>query len=161
MEIVPFDPSDLVHIHPPMLTPAQWRAVAPGYRDAGPAYTLVDGDTVLGCGGVLIEGRVGTAWAVLSDALRVRPIVLHRKVKRLLDQIVKEYRLGQIFAVVYEEFSVGRRWLERLGFREEGTLTDYLGTGLTYRRYVLARRSPRLPKQCGRQGRLRWVRWAK
>ena len=137
MEIVPFDPSDLVHIHPPMLTPAQWLAFAAGYRDAGPAYTLVDGDTVLGCAGVLIEGRVGTAWAVLSDEIRARPVVLHRQVKRMLNQIVMEYQLEQILATVYEEFSAGRRWMERLGFRRlEGVLTDYLGTGLTYRRFV-------------------------
>lgn len=136
MEIVPFDPSDLVHIHPPMLTPAQWLAFAAGYRDAGAAYTLVDGDTVLGCGGVLIEGRVGTAWAVLSDEIRARPVVMHRQVKRLLNKIGTEYRLEQILATVYEEFSAGRRWMERLGFREEETLTDYMGTGLTYRRYV-------------------------
>lgn len=137
MEIVPFDPSDLAHIHPPMLTPAQWLAFAAGYRDAGPAYTLVDGDTVLGCAGVLIEGRVGTAWAVLSDEIRARPVVLHRQVKRMLNQIVMEYQLEQILATVYEEFSAGRRWMERLGFRRlEGVLTDYLGTGLTYRRFV-------------------------
>ena len=137
MEIVPFDPSDLAHIHPPMLTPAQWLAFAAGYRDAGPAYTLVDGDTVLGCAGVLIEGRVGTAWAVLSDEIRARPVVLHRQVKRMLNQIVMEYQLEQILATVYEEFSAGRRWMERLGFRRlEGALTDYLGTGLTYRRFV-------------------------
>ena len=137
MEIVPFDPSDLVHIHPPMLTPAQWLAFAAGYRDAGPAYTLVDGDTVLGCAGVLIEGRVGTAWAVLSDEIRARPVVLHRQVKRMLNQIVMEYQLEQILATVYEEFSAGRRWMERLGFRRlEGVLTDYRGTGLTYRRFV-------------------------
>ena len=106
------------------------------YRDAGPAYTLVDGDTVLGCGGVLIEGRVGTAWAVLSDEIRARPVVLHRQVKRMLNQIVTEYQLEQVLATVYEEFSAGRRWMGRLGFREEETLTDYMGTGPTYRRFV-------------------------
>ncbi len=151
MEIVPFDPSDLVHIHPPMLTPAQWLAFAAGYRDAGPAYTLVDGDTVLGCAGVLIEGRVGTAWAVLSDEIRARPVVLHRQVKRMLKQIVTEYQLEQVLATVYEEFSAGRlparsrrfasakagRWMGLLGFRRlEGTLENHLGTGETHVRYV-------------------------
>ena len=136
MEIVPFDPSDLVHIHPRMLTPAQWLAFAAGYRDAGPAYTLVDGDTVLGCAGVLIEGRVGTAWAVLSDEIRARPVVMHRQVKRTLNKIITEYQLEQILATVCEEFSAGRRWIERLGFREEGLLIDYMGTGENHIRYV-------------------------
>ncbi len=137
MEIVPFDPSDLVHIHPPMLTPAQWLAFAAGYRDAGPAYTFVDGDTVLGCGGVLIEGRVGTAWAVLSDEIRTRPVVLHRQVKRTLNQIVTEYKLEQVLATVYEEFSAGRRWMGRLGFRRlEGLMENHLGTGETHVKYV-------------------------
>ncbi len=137
MEIVPFDPSDLVHIHPPMLTPAQWLAFAAGYRDAGPAYTLVDGDTVLGCAGVMVSGRIGLAWAALSDAIRARPLVLHRTVKRKLNQVVTQLDLKQVVSTVNNDFAAGRRWIERLGFCQEGILTDYMGSGETHVRYVL------------------------
>ena len=104
MEIVPFDPSDLVHIHPPMLTPAQWLAFAAGYRDAGLAYTLVDDDTVLGCAGLMVSGRVGLAWAALSDAIRARPLVLHRTVKRKLNQVVTQFDLEQVVSTVNNDF---------------------------------------------------------
>ena len=137
MEIAPFDPSDLVHIHPPMLTPAQWFAFAASYRDAGLAYTLVDDDTVLGCAGLMVSGRVGLAWAALSDAIRARPFILHRTVKRKLDQIVIEHELEQVVSTVNNDFSAGRRWIERLGFCQEGILTDYMGSGETHVRYVL------------------------
>ena len=140
MEIVPFDPSDLVHIHPPTLTAAQWLPFAAGYHDMGPAFTLIDGDTVLGCAGVIVSGRVGEAWAALSDAIRTRPLVLHRTVKRKLNQIVIEHGLLQVISTVYRDFAAGRRWVERLGFRQEGMLTDYMGTGETHVRYVLYRR---------------------
>ncbi len=136
MEIVPFEPEHLTQLHPPLMTPAQLRSFVRAYRPCGPAFTIVQRDSVLGCGGVIVAGDMGHAWAVLSDALRARPMVLHREVKRHLDQIDREFRLEQIFATVYEGFPAGRRWLERLGFREEGILTDYLGTGLTYRRSV-------------------------
>jgi hypothetical protein len=90
----------------------------------------------VGCGGVIVEGDTGHAWACLSDGLRARPMVLHRHVKRVLAQIEREHRLRRIYATVYDDFIRGKRWLARLGFREEETLTDYRGTGLTYRRFV-------------------------
>lgn len=137
MEIVPFDPSDLAALDPPAVAAVDWQAFADGYGDFGPSFTLMDGDKVLACGGLIVSGRVGLAWAALSDAIRARPVVLYRTVKRKLNQLVMLWGLEQVVSTANDDLEAGRRWMEGLGFHEEGMLTDYMGTGETHVRYVL------------------------
>jgi hypothetical protein len=135
--ILPFVPAHLADLDPPVFDPGQMRRFAAAYRPAGPAFTLMEGARVLGCGGLIIEGEEGRAWTFLSDALRRRPLLLHRTVKRALPALAEHYELQDVTAEAHADFAAARRWLERLGFRHEETLPRFAGTTEDYARYRL------------------------
>lgn len=136
MEIVPFEPEHLAQIDPPAMTAWQVRRFAETYESGGPAFTGIEGGVVLGCAGVVVEEGVGRAWACFSDAIRERPMVLHRAIVRGLRAVEQTHNPSHIETTVYERFPRARQWLERLGFRFEEELQNRWGTGMTYLRYV-------------------------
>ena len=120
--LIPFEPAHLALIGdaPAWLAePRHWRCLTPGG-----ALTLVGGDGVLGCGGlVAVGGDRAEAWVVLSNTLRRRPVVLHRAVARAL--AVAPFAC--VGATVRRGFAAGQRWVERLGFVAVGaTAGDYV-----------------------------------
>jgi len=124
INVRPFRLADLARLDPPALTAAQLNGLQGLPLPPGKAYTVVESGVVaagrvLGCAGVLAPpgGRVGRAWAILGDELRSRPLVLHRRVLRLLPRIAAEFGLDRIEAATRADFRAGRAWLERLGFR--------------------------------------------
>ncbi|MGD1878325.1 MAG: hypothetical protein ACFB13_12610 [Kiloniellaceae bacterium] len=137
VRVVPFEPAHLADLDPPVFDPAQMQRFAAAYRPAGPAFTLMEGGRALGCGGLLIEGGEARAWAFLSEALRRRPVLLHRTVKRALPALARHYELRTVRAGAHAEFATGRRWLERLGFRFEQICPRFAGTTEDYARYRL------------------------
>jgi hypothetical protein len=135
LRIVPFEPAHLADLDPPAFDRRQLRRFAAAYRPLGPAFTLLDSGRALGSGGVIIEGGEGRAWAFLSDALRHRPLLLHRSVKRALPALMRHYALQSVAAEAHADFAAARHWLERLGFRFEEILPAFAGTTETYVRY--------------------------
>lgn len=139
----PFRLADLARLDPPALTAAQLDGLRGLPLPPGRAYTLEDAGAgeagrVLGCAGVLAPpgGRVGRAWAILGEELRRRPLVLHRRVLRLLPRIAVELGLDRIEARVRADFPAGRAWLGRLGFRRpEPASPDDAGLLLYARRF--------------------------
>ena len=115
----PFRLADLARLDPPALTAAQLEGLRGLPLPPGRAYTAEEAGRLLGCAGVLAptDGRVGRAWAILGDELRHRPLVLHRRVLRLLPRIAAELGLDRIEARVRADYPAGQAWLERLGFR--------------------------------------------
>ena len=124
----PFRLADLARLDPPALTTAQFEGLRGLPLPPGLAYTLEDAGAgagagpagrVLGCAGVLAPPgrRVGRAWAILGAELRGRPLVLHRRARRLLPRIAAELGLDRIEAATRADFLAGRVWLRRLGFR--------------------------------------------
>jgi hypothetical protein len=119
IRIVPFEPAHLLVVE----MGAHEREWIGGFDIAacaarwppGPAWSAVAGDAVLGCAGLTVAGDTATAWAMLSDALRARPMALHRAVSRRLDRLAPRYR--RIRACLAGEFALGERWLRGLGFR--------------------------------------------
>lgn len=88
----------------------------PGYASLlgrGPAFTALDGDTVLGCGGAaeLWPGRA-CVWSLLSDSAGPHMRAIHRAVSGFIDQL--PYR--RIEALVDAGFEPGHRWVKLLGF---------------------------------------------
>lgn len=136
-QIVPFEPAHLADLEPPVFDPGQMRRFAAAYRPAGPAFTLMEKRRALGCAGLVIEGSEGRAWAFLSDALRRRPLLLHRTVKRALPALAEHYELKSLSAEAHADFAAARRWLERLGFRNQEILPRFAGTTEDYVRYRL------------------------
>lgn len=136
IRLVPFELEHLVDIDPPLLTAEQCKILKPFFRQRGPAYSGIANDKVLGCAGVIVEGNVGFAWLALSDRIRQRPMMLHRAVKRGLEQVEEKLSLQRLEAQVHCEFEQGRRWVERLGFKLAGDLPNFAGSGETYLRFV-------------------------
>jgi len=135
--IVAFEPAHLADIDPPVLLRGQMQRFAAAYRPAGPAFTLMEQGQALGCGGLILEGELGHAWAFLSDILRRRPQLLHRTVSRALPALMQHYDLECLTAEAHVDFSGARRWLVRLGFSFEKVVPRCAGTTENYARYRL------------------------
>lgn len=88
----------------------------------GPAWSLLgDHGRILGCFGMVIQGRDGILWAVLSDEARANPFGLHRAAKRRLALVESLVSLDRILAAVRTRFAPGRHWITHFGFRHEGS----------------------------------------
>ena len=136
MRVVPFEVAHLAMLDPPALSTEDVGEFKALFPISGPAFTAIDGDTILGCAGVQIVGDVGHAWAFLSDAIRDRPIPLHRAVVRGLGEIERTHDLRRVVATAYYRFHRAHDWLRRLGFRFERHLPNYLGNGYHYMEFV-------------------------
>lgn len=116
-------PFELAHLDNIKLQPHQRDALT-RLDDAGRAYlavadqafTMLDGDEVIGCAGIaeMWQGRAH-AWALLSDNIGHRFVRAHRAVIRFLR--VSGYR--RIEMVVDSDHPAALRWAEMLGFRCE------------------------------------------
>ncbi len=137
VRVVNFEPAHLAGLDPPAFDRAQLRRFAAAYRPAGPAFTLMEAGSALGCGGLVIEGREGRAWAFLTERLRRRPMLLHRTVKRALPALADHYDLESVSAEAHVAFTAARGWLLRLGFHFEEIVPRCAGTTESYARYRL------------------------
>jgi hypothetical protein len=135
--VVNFEPTHLAGLDPPVFDGAQLQRFAAAYRVAGPAFSLVESGSVLGCGGLVIEGGEGRAWAFLCERLRRRPMLLHRTVKRALPALARHYDLESVSAEAHADFTAARGWLLRLGFHFEAIVPHCRGTTESYARYRL------------------------
>lgn len=105
-------------------------------KPAGQALTVLDGENVIMCGGIVPMGpNTGVLWAVLSANAGRHMLWLHRATLRFLD--VEPRR--RIEATVEEGFPAGCRWLELLGFEFEGRMRGYGDNGETHLRYARVR----------------------
>jgi len=91
----------------------------------GAAFTLMDADRVMGCAGLVPMGRHVEAWAVLSDALRSRPMLLHRQVVRAL-RMLDAHWPTRLLAIAQRDSRTAQNWLERLGFRQIDCDADWV-----------------------------------
>ncbi|MEQ8195465.1 MAG: hypothetical protein RIB59_13345 [Rhodospirillales bacterium] len=137
IEIVPFEPSHLIKIDPPVMTIRQILEFTRQYQEKGPAFTGIEEDNVLGCGGIIIDGEIGIVWAFLSNQIRKRPMALHRIVKQKLKEFERDNRLKRIIAASHENFYAAHRWLESLGFKKRDIIENYGNIGMTYMRFEL------------------------
>jgi len=130
MIIIPFDPA---HLKTLSLQEAQsWMGpkLKPEYGQAlikaGPCFTAIEGDEILGCAGVMNvwEGR-DLAWALISGKAGRRFILIVRAIQRFLDlsQTIR------IEATVDANFEEGHRLIKLLGFEYEGYAAKYLPDG--------------------------------
>lgn len=89
----------------------------PALALSGPAFSAFEGDTLLGCGGVVEFGKHrAEVWALLSDAIGPRMKAVTRAVRGWL--AVCPYQ--RVEANVATHFDAGRRWITLLGFEQEG-----------------------------------------
>ncbi|WP_420348618.1 GNAT family N-acetyltransferase [Pelagibius sp.] len=136
LEIILFKPSHLADIDPPDLLREPMRRFAMAYCDRGPALTFVEDGRVLGCFGLILDGRQARVWGFLSSLLRGRPATLHRMVKGALPKLKRHYGLDMILAEAHPDHAPSWRWLERLGFRFNGVAQRCPIAGERHLRYL-------------------------
>lgn len=103
----------------------------------GPAFTLICDGRVIACGGVmLLWGSVGEGWILGSTLIDSHKLAFHRAVKRMTVDIQDNMRLTRVQTVVHCEFPESAKWLERLGFENEGVMRNYGVHGDDYWRYA-------------------------
>lgn len=83
------------------------------------AYTMVEGDSVMGCAGLTEywPGRAET-WAILNPECKKHFLAMHNIVKRFLNAVPHR----RIEAIVDRSFQAGHRWVKALGFHVEADL---------------------------------------
>jgi hypothetical protein len=104
----------------------------------GPAFTLTNGIPIA-CGGVLpLWKGVGEGWVVSSPLVEKHSFLFARTAWRKIMELVETMDLVRLQTLVDAEYRVSRRWVERMGFVNEGVMRKYLG-GRDYIRYALIR----------------------
>lgn len=133
--IVPYDPAYYLEATRGLRLVIDPSIAAQLYAECeGVAYAgLIDGGVAIVAGCAIISPGVGEAWAIVTDLGRRHPAWITKNVIRGLRQTIMSRRLHRVQAKVVSEFYVGRLWIERMGFEEEGTLrrADPEGRDLT------------------------------
>jgi RimJ/RimL family protein N-acetyltransferase len=95
------------------------------YAKLGRTITVMDGDIVLGIGGVVkIWNGVGEVWCRISDEGRMKQVAAFKAMKEFLDDCFKN-GYHRIQTCITEEHSVAHRCILRLGFIPEGMKIHY------------------------------------
>lgn len=98
-----------------------------------PAMTLLhEGKPVAVIGGAEVAPGVMHAWGRVScDVSRCR-VSFHRSVKAMLKYFTTSMRLRRVQIHVQEDYTMGRKWAEALGFRLEGVMKKYGADGSAF-----------------------------
>ena len=99
-----------------------WEETAKGWKDYGPAFTMVVDNQVVACAGVtILEPGMGEAWSLLSTLFYKHVKTAFKEMKERLDWIVKEYKLHTLRAFVKKDkgFEPSCHLLQHLGFTED------------------------------------------
>lgn len=121
IQVIEFEPEHVKEIDPttPLLACAEF------YKNAGPAYTALQNGQPIAAAGLVISGNEALAWGCISQAARNRPFFLHRTVVNLLALEFSRYQITLARVLVDESFEVGRKWVERMGFKETNKMVCY------------------------------------
>jgi hypothetical protein len=85
-----------------------------GLAAGGPAYTILDGERAMFCGGLKeFSTERGMLWSYIARDAGVHFTRLHRYVKRFIGTVER----AEITATCQTGFAVGARWLQMLDFR--------------------------------------------
>lgn len=97
-----------------------WEKWVKGWKDSGPAFTLIIDGEIVGCAGViLLDWRRGEAWSLLSTLLYKYKKITFRAIKNGLDKIVKEKKLRRVHSLVNPESELNKEFMKHLGFKNE------------------------------------------
>ena len=129
-EIIPYEPDHAYTIieeklreHDMWLTNKAESEFWPVEWAKHPSATLMIGDRVILCGGVMILNRnCGEAWTLFADGFKKYPIACFKACKAVIDDAVREHNLVRVQAFISPGVNGGREFAERLGFEQEGLL---------------------------------------
>lgn len=103
-----------------------WKDHVRGWKENGPAYSLVINGEVIGCAGVVMLGKGrGEAWTLLSSFFYRYKKTAYRAICEGLRKIIEEKELWRVQALVRPDFETGEHFIKHLGFEREGLLRGY------------------------------------
>jgi L-amino acid N-acyltransferase YncA len=110
-----------------------WENTIKAWEAAGPSFTLLVEDKIVGSAGVVLhsEGR-GEAWALLSSLFFNYKKTSLKYIKNKLSVIAENYSLRRVQILVDPNNLKALIFAERLGFQQEGLLRAYGSNGEDY-----------------------------
>ena len=101
------------------------------------AHTLMDGDTPLVCGGLMIywPGMAEIWFHGTQDAAKY-PVPVFRHSRRLVDKWITDFKLHRIQLTIDAAFLASYRFAEALGFTLESRMPKYGPNQEEFLRYV-------------------------
>jgi hypothetical protein len=132
IEIIPFKPE-----HPRMMENprnqgiylgAEWMDTYLDYLPlAGPAYTGLLNDKIVGCAGImLLWPGVAEAWMLVDHYMDRYPVELHKTMKTALTIMSDKLKLHRLQAMVSDDSpAIWKKWMSRLGFCSEGVCAQF------------------------------------
>lgn len=136
MKIVPYIPEHAVRIRLQAAQAEVAGMVGTGYADAlskaGEAYSVLNGEEVIFCGGVanIWPGR-SMLWSLLSETANKHMLFLTRGVRRFI-----LLQSGRIETIVRADFQEGHRWAKLCGLNWHHHEEKYLPGGFDADIYV-------------------------
>lgn len=144
-EIVPLQSEHLRQIKPrefearemQQLGPAECDRMVQEYLQRGVAITgLFNGEIGFCLGLFRLWRGVADVWAVTTPLVSRFPKAFHKAAKEHLAHHIQDLALHRVQTAVRVEHGVSRKWLRRLGFKEEGGMPGYGPDGETYVRFA-------------------------
>ena len=112
--------------------------LAESQQKAGPAWTMLVGEEIIGCGGVILCGyKGGMAWLMLSKLFYSYSKSALKEIKLRLLDIAAEHKLRRIEMETVAESATNARFAEYLGFELEGRKRAYGPNGEDF--FIFAR----------------------
>ena len=100
--------------------------LAEGWKKGGPSYTMtVDGEIAVCAGLVLLGWNRAEAWTLLSSVFTKHYRTCFREIKKRLSLLIEESFIRRVQATAVPHYEEGIRFLEHLGFEQEGLLRKY------------------------------------
>ena len=117
----------------------EYLAFAAKLNVPGQAFTAIDEEGRLVCSAGIFDiwKGVGEAWLVGSKILNDRGIFLTRIISRRFKVIIKTQKYKRIQCVVHNKWKSSQKFVELLGFENEGLMRKYGPDGFDYLRYAI------------------------
>lgn len=119
VKIVPYLPEHALRIKLQKAQQEDWFVINQDYANSlsgGPAFTALEGDEVIACGGYIHEFGNWIMWALLSDKAKNHMVRLSKVAARLMTMSGET-----LWTVVTHGFDEGTRWVKMFGFEYRDT----------------------------------------
>jgi hypothetical protein len=95
--------------------------LARAYHAAGPAWTVLDGDAVMACGGVVrFWPGVGECWCWAGAGVDLAPVAFARLALRVVESLGREHGFHRLQVHAHADDVRANRFATHLGFTLEG-----------------------------------------
>jgi len=142
MEVVPFRPEHLLaikHRWPEIgISPELMLSTGEIYSTGFARTGMVNGRPIV-CGGMMkLWLGVGETWVIGSDELKQNAIPFQRAILKYREAVFG-MGLHRLQCACHVDFTDSRKWLERLGFVDEGVMKAFASDKSDYIRYAIVR----------------------